>query len=416
MEFIYLHRKALESSFVSSKLNLWLDLIFGYKQRGDQAFNSKNIYKPEMYDDIWQREPNPSPPRRREIEGMIDQVGQIPPQLFTLPHEARSPPIPATKRLRQVVTVNQPGDVWLFGLWSDALDRLLILREQPDHDFIVASFDFNGESNPLEVRFDTYRPKCVIPPDLKHFVRISDNQFAALCLNSLECILIDSDSCVKVPLGRQKITALSSTESLLSLSSSDARTHIYSVASGKLSERFSVPTYGNSILCGCISQPFGVFVSGTDGKALVVGRLTDGSTVRVIRLNFVPQKVIVTPHWGFIVVYGSAYEQGILKCTLSIFNINGIMINSVPFHGIVSHWVAVTSSRGFDFIVLSSEDGKIFAFEAFFLDLRSPIYRCHCDLACLAFSKKSNVIIAAGTDGQVRLIPFALHSVEKFAA
>lgn len=33
-EFIRLHRMALESEFVSCQLHQWIDLIFGYKQRG----------------------------------------------------------------------------------------------------------------------------------------------------------------------------------------------------------------------------------------------------------------------------------------------------------------------------------------------------------------------------------------------
>lgn len=35
--FVALHRQALESDLVSCQLNQWIDLIFGYKQRGPEA-------------------------------------------------------------------------------------------------------------------------------------------------------------------------------------------------------------------------------------------------------------------------------------------------------------------------------------------------------------------------------------------
>lgn len=35
--FIALHRQALESDLVSCQMNQWIDLIFGYKQKGPEA-------------------------------------------------------------------------------------------------------------------------------------------------------------------------------------------------------------------------------------------------------------------------------------------------------------------------------------------------------------------------------------------
>ena len=36
--------QALESEFVSSQLHQWIDLIFGYKQRGPEAVSATNVY------------------------------------------------------------------------------------------------------------------------------------------------------------------------------------------------------------------------------------------------------------------------------------------------------------------------------------------------------------------------------------
>ena len=46
IEFIYLHRKALESKFVSEHLNEWIDLIWGVKNNSNEE-SLYNLFKKE---------------------------------------------------------------------------------------------------------------------------------------------------------------------------------------------------------------------------------------------------------------------------------------------------------------------------------------------------------------------------------
>lgn len=48
--FIRLNRQALESDFVSRNLNHWIDLVFGYKQRGREAIAALNVFPHYSYE------------------------------------------------------------------------------------------------------------------------------------------------------------------------------------------------------------------------------------------------------------------------------------------------------------------------------------------------------------------------------
>ncbi|XP_026472394.1 neurobeachin-like [Ctenocephalides felis] len=89
-EFIRINRMALESEFVSCQLHQWIDLIFGYKQRGPEALRATNVFYYLTYEGSVDLDSIADPVMRESIENQIKNFGQTPSQLLMEPHPPRS--------------------------------------------------------------------------------------------------------------------------------------------------------------------------------------------------------------------------------------------------------------------------------------------------------------------------------------
>ena len=80
-EFVRINREALESDYVSAHLHEWVDLIFGFKQRGRPAHDAQNVFFYLTYAGSVDIDAIDNPALRKATEDQIANFGQTPIQV-----------------------------------------------------------------------------------------------------------------------------------------------------------------------------------------------------------------------------------------------------------------------------------------------------------------------------------------------
>ena len=107
-DFLTRHQEALESEYVSQNLNKWIDLIFGYKQRGEEAEAAHNIFHHLSYEGAVDLDKITDSLDRQAAESHIQNFGQTPSQLLVAPHPSRYAQDQCWQRWRAFVCLRSP--------------------------------------------------------------------------------------------------------------------------------------------------------------------------------------------------------------------------------------------------------------------------------------------------------------------
>ncbi|KAJ3655160.1 hypothetical protein Zmor_014297 [Zophobas morio] len=104
-------RGALESDIVSQSLHQWIDLIFGYKQQGEEAIKANNLFYHLCYEGNVDLDSIQDLNQRHALEVQIMEFGQIPKQVFKVPHPSRKVGLPLLTEPYQVKST-ETEDLW----------------------------------------------------------------------------------------------------------------------------------------------------------------------------------------------------------------------------------------------------------------------------------------------------------------
>eukprot|EP01117_Protostelium_nocturnum_P013834 TRINITY_DN5207_c0_g1_i1.p1 TRINITY_DN5207_c0_g1~~TRINITY_DN5207_c0_g1_i1.p1 ORF type:complete len:2330 (-),score=855.46 TRINITY_DN5207_c0_g1_i1:20-6229(-) len=356
-EFIRINREALESEWVSAHLSDWIDLIFGYKQRGAAAEKSNNLFYYLTYEGSVDIDSIEDPIERAGVEAQIANFGQTPTQLLHHPHPKRDPKIervslfksnpraPKTAQTHTFHTLHQlPFQSSVLKINGDSITAI-----SPTCDILIHKCLSLDPINSLSETCVISEVQTSLPPVISHFVKSplfvfpEDLDTALLCSKSDSSIRVVDLPTAKVTRTIQEhkepITCfgISEDSSVLATGSKDCTTCIWDVKKkSKLSQepKHILRGHDDEVTAVCVSVNLDIVVTGSKDASLNLYGLQNGRLIRSFsHPNRCPIEKLVLSSQGKIVIYSSG------DATLHLFNFLATCIKSEPAKDVISDMI-----------------------------------------------------------------------------
>lgn len=139
--------------------------------------------------------------------------------------------------------------------------------------------------------------------------------------------------------------------------------------------------------------------------------MTQNKVMKKIKIKGRPQKVVVTDSFGFIAVSKTKIKKGELIEKIVLYTINGEKIKSTNFghkKRIVCMTKALSKPGGFDFLIIADNSNCIYVFEAFYMIIGEPVFKCNCKIIEIKYIRELSLIIAFCEDGIASIIYYPI--------
>ncbi|ORY55300.1 WD repeat and FYVE domain-containing protein [Pseudomassariella vexata] len=282
--FIAKHREALESPYVSQHLHLWIDLVFGHKQRGEAAVENLNVFHYLSYHGAKDLDNITDAHERSATTSIIHNFGQTPHQVFARPHPPRENVRFPAKRLdtssHALARIPHP--------LLDSHERVSSLIYSPKLDRLLCSSPFRLNLPPF---FDKYLEWGFADNSIRFF--FTENRKTAgvsenLHFGQISCIVV-ADSKTLITAGEDCVVSVHGIQS----------------SSGKpveLLQRSSLFAHKTPVTTIAVSKAFSTFVTvSADGHAFLwdlnrlefVRKLPSTRSVECARINDVSGEIML---------------------------------------------------------------------------------------------------------------------------
>lgn len=404
IEFVFMNRKALESDFVSSHLNEWIDLIFGVNQRGKGAEQAKNIFKRELYDDIWEDpEIKDDEARILDIETQLTQVGQIPPQLFKEPHPKRlisvknkfAKPLFISTHILKVsdAFINIANDAFKFKLYTESNNFMfeIDLGILMQNDYSENPYEAATKSQEAPQKNIVTRNKGEILffiPDEEKVVKYSETTGKEILIGTVHTDVSSADT----------------DNEWVVLAGTDAALLIIRNSKGSL-----VRTYRDTISKVCVSASFDLAVAASRDSSVHFLSLNRAELTKVVELprDSTVTSMAIGPSMGVVTCLYTQVVDGVFKNFSRVYTVNGDLARekSLDFEP-SSLCVFAPARTGIDTFFIGSTDGRVVYGECLSMDSLQEIGKFDSKIVNISYIKSENIVVIVTENRNLFIIPY----------
>ncbi|KAI9715083.1 MAG: hypothetical protein M1812_006201 [Candelaria pacifica] len=300
--FIAKHREALESPYVSKNLHHWIDLVFGFKQRGEAAMEATNVFHHLSYHGAKDLDNIEDPVERLATIGIIHNFGQTPHQVYQRAHPPREEVRHKLKRLDIAAESLTRLPFPLLGKAPWRVGKLsnMHLRTPSESHERVSSLLYSSKQERL---LCSAAFRLNIPPNHDRYMEWG------FCDGSVRFYSADNQKLLGLfehLHGGQLSCALFADSRTLITAGTDCTVSVWAVMSStkavEIQPKICLFGHRTTVTALALSKSFSTFLSAsTDGQVLLwdlnrlefVRKLTSGSPVECARINDVTGDIML---------------------------------------------------------------------------------------------------------------------------